>query len=94
MITVLQGELGLLIFDEQGEITEKMLLSGSGSNRGVNIPAGVFHSLVVLSEQATILEVKEGPYDAGGDKDFLTTTPTEGEAGTGAFVQAWMTLFG
>jgi cupin fold WbuC family metalloprotein len=83
---ILRGKLALLIFTSAGEIDFKQsrVLSVIGGCLGMDIPPGVWHSLVAL-EDAVIYEVKGQP--AGGyvqaeDKDFAPWSPEEdsGEA--------------
>jgi cupin fold WbuC family metalloprotein len=79
---ILRGRLALLIFDGAGEIDfeQSRVLSKEGGCLGMDIPPGVWHSLVAL-EDAVIYEVKGQP--AGGylqaeDKDFAAWAPEEG----------------
>lgn len=79
---ILRGRLALLIFDDTGEIDfeRSRVLSADGGCLGMDIPPGVWHSLVAL-EDAVIYEVKGQP--AGGyvqaeDKEFAAWSPEEG----------------
>jgi len=88
---ILRGKLALLIFDDAGEVNfeqSKVLSAGSGC-LGMDIPPGVWHSLVAL-EDSVIYEVKGQP--AGGyvserDKDFATWSPPEGSPEAAAYLQ-------
>jgi len=78
---ILRGKLALLIFTDTGEIDfeRSRVLSVEGACLGMEIPPGVWHSLVAL-EDAVIYEVKGQP--AGGyvqaeDKDFAPWAPEE-----------------
>lgn len=90
---VLQGELGMIIFNDQGKIIDSFRLSAAGPNRAVELPEGTVHSLVALAEDTAILELKEGPYDLGSDKDFLTDFPPEGTAAARELVALWEAEF-
>lgn len=59
---IVRGSLGILVFDEAGRITEKLLLAADGENIGVDIPAGVFHTAVSLHKGTVFFEAKAGPY--------------------------------
>src|SRR5262245_19739724 len=79
---ILRGKLALLIFTDAGEIDfeQSRVLSAEVGCLGMDIPPGVWHSLVAL-EDAVIYEVKGQP--AGGyvqaeDKDFAAWSPVEG----------------
>ena len=77
---ILQGKVAMLIFDDQGTPQEVHLLDAQGETRGIDIPPGIWHSLLVLSETAICYEVKPGPYVAASDKDFASWAPKEGSA--------------
>ncbi|WP_341734464.1 WbuC family cupin fold metalloprotein [Microcoleus sp. EPA2] len=90
---VLQGELGMIIFNDQGKIIDSFRLSAAGPTRAVELPEGTVHSLVALAEDTAILELKEGPYDLGSDKDFLTDFPPEGTPAARELVAIWEAEF-
>lgn len=78
---VLEGEVGFLTFDDEGEVKIARRLGPVTWPRtlGVDLPPGVWHTLVVLSETAVIFEVKPGPYVPAADKDFAPWAPREGQ---------------
>ncbi|MCC8172626.1 MAG: WbuC family cupin fold metalloprotein [Parabacteroides sp.] len=59
---VLRGKIGVFIFDDNGRITEKKLLSPAAGVYGADIPAGVWHGIAVLESGSVIYEVKAGPF--------------------------------
>ncbi|MEM8714806.1 MAG: WbuC family cupin fold metalloprotein [Cyanobacteria bacterium P01_A01_bin.3] len=75
---VLQGKLGMLTFDRQGEICDRVILSADGPAYGIELEEGVYHSLLSLAPDTVIFELKEGPYNAATDKEFLPMFPDEG----------------
>jgi cupin fold WbuC family metalloprotein len=77
---VLQGRVLCIIFDHQGNI-ESVTLLGDGGAYGIDVGAGVWHTIAVLSDTAVCYEVKPGPYAAATDKDFAAWAPKEGEPG-------------
>ncbi len=74
---VLEGEVSVLVFDDTGAVVERHDL-GRGGVRGVDLPPGVWHSLVVRSEHAVLYEVKPGPWDPRTDKEMAPWAPPEG----------------
>ncbi len=86
---VIQGELGMIILNEHGQILQSFRLSAAGSNRAVELPEGTIHTIVALAPDTAILEFKEGPYDLAADKDFLTDFPAEGTAEARELVAIW-----
>ncbi|NWA05213.1 WbuC family cupin fold metalloprotein [Pseudomonas gingeri] len=88
-LLVLKGCLGLLVFDETGALLDKRVLQAGGDCPGVDLPAGVFHGLVVLEADSVMFECKAGPYRPVGEGEMAAWAPREGEAGVAAY-QAWM----
>lgn len=90
---VLQGAIGLLLLDEAGEVISRQRLEASGPLRGVELAEGQFHTLVALSPDAVMFELKQGPYQPSADKDFLTCFPAEGTPAAKKQEQRWRDLF-
>lgn len=90
---VLEGEIGFLIFKENGEIQEYHKLSSNGPKRGIDLQPGVWHSLVCLSETAVCFEGKSGPYDPTVDKEFHAKYPLEGETKVSETIKYFESLF-
>jgi cupin fold WbuC family metalloprotein len=83
---VLSGEMAFFAFDDNGSIIRQVLLGRDPV--GVDIQPGVWHTLVVLSEQAVCFEVKPGPYSAANDKDFAPWAPRESDPGAAVYLAA------
>ena len=90
---VIQGEVGILLFNEQGEIIHQERLRAEGPIRGIELAEGQYHTLVALAPDTVILELKEGPYDPNTDKEFLTAFPEEGIPEARALVETWQHRF-
>lgn len=88
-LLVLKGRLGVLIFNEAGEVLDKRVLEAGGTCVGVDLPPGVFHALVVLEADSILFECKAGPYKPVGEGEQASWAPREGEPGVAAY-QAWM----
>lgn len=86
------GRAGVLLFDGEGRVTEKHLLAPEGL-AAVEIPGGVFHTVVALASTAVLFEVKPGPYEALTDKDFAPWSPPEGDPASAQAVTGWEALF-
>lgn len=74
---VLEGKVLCVIFDNDGVVKEAYRL-GAGANYGVDVGAGIWHTIIVESETAVCYEVKPGPYVATTDKEFAPWAPAEG----------------
>lgn len=90
---VLQGKVGVLLFDQSGTIIETIQLSSQDHNYGVEIPEGTFHTLVALAPDTALFELKEGPYTPQADKNFLCVFPSEGTPEAQAQLQVWEAEF-
>ncbi|MFN7677630.1 MAG: WbuC family cupin fold metalloprotein [Cyanobacteriota bacterium] len=90
---VLQGAMGLLLLTDQGVERQRLRLDAAGPLRGVQLPEGVFHTLVALAPDTVMLEIKQGPYQPASDKDFLAPFPLEGTPGAQAQEWQWRQRF-
>ena len=86
---VLQGTLGVAVLNERGEIGRWEQASAQGPTRGIELAEGTYHTLVALEPDTVILELKEGPYNPGSDKEFLAQFPLEGTGEAEALVAMW-----
>src|SRR5262245_7663109 len=76
---VLRGALAFFTFEDDGRIRDAARLAPDGDAFGVDLGPGVFHSMVALSADTVIYEVKTGPYVRATDKDFAPWAPEEGQ---------------
>lgn len=87
MTVILSGKLVVLIIDSGGRVIQRVDLDADGPVRGVELPAGTWHTSAVAAPDTVILEIKRGPYDVATDKDFAKWAPLEGSAECAAFEQ-------
>ena len=59
---LLRGKAALFLFDDCGTVTDTFILDPRRGRYGGEIPAGVWHGLVVLASETVIYEIKQGPY--------------------------------
>lgn len=78
LFLVLQGDVAVLTFDDQGRVTGRTELQAGGPVFGIELPEGQWHALVAL-EPASLFELKPGPYNSVTDKDFAQWAPAEGQ---------------
>lgn len=83
---VLRGRATVFVWTEDGRVRERHAL-GDGGPMGIDLAAGLWHSVLVESHHAVIYEVKPGPWDPSTDKDFARWAPREGEPGVAAFME-------
>ena len=84
---VLEGSVLCVIFDDDGGIREVHKM-GEGENYGVDVGAGIWHTILVLSDTAVCYEVKPGPYVQASDKEFAPWAPREGDPQANAYAAA------
>ncbi len=77
---VLRGRILLIEFNEDGKITDHIVLDPLKGNYGGEIPAKTWHTLIALEKDSVAYEVKDGPYDPSIDKNFATWAPAEGDS--------------
>ncbi|MDQ5887655.1 MAG: hypothetical protein QG667_945 [Pseudomonadota bacterium] len=93
-ISIVRGRIGMVFFDAQGSVTQRLLLEAGGETQGVTIPAGMFHSLLALEPGAVFLEAKAGPYLPPADSERPAWAPLENTAEAPAYLAAMRALFG
>jgi cupin fold WbuC family metalloprotein len=84
---ILSGHILIVEFDEMGNVTQHFELSQKDGNFGAEIAPGTYHTLISLSENSVIYEVKDGPYDVKNDKIFAPWSPKEGSAEEEKFIK-------
>jgi cupin fold WbuC family metalloprotein len=59
---VLRGNVAVFVFDDDGAVVSSTEVSPQKGVYGMEIEAGVWHSLIVLEPCTVVYEVKKGPY--------------------------------
>lgn len=70
-LIILRGRLRILIFNDQKEVTEDVVIDPRTCNIGYHIPKGVWHQVQSLEEGTILFETREGPYAPVAEKDKL-----------------------
>lgn len=68
---VVRGAAEELYYDDNGDITERIIMSPGTICCGVNIPAGRWHRIVSLVPGTVIFEAKDGQYEPLTQEDIL-----------------------
>lgn len=90
---VLRGQLGVVIFDASGQITETHLLDATGACCGINIAHGVYHTVLAMQPGTVMFESKAGPYLPLCAEEYAPWAPGEGSDGAAAYAQTLRSLF-
>jgi len=72
---LLKGKLTVIFFDDTGIITNFTELDPLMGEYGLEIPKGVWHSILVEESGTVIYEIKEGPYIPNVGIDFADWAP-------------------
>jgi cupin fold WbuC family metalloprotein len=81
-----RGKLALLVFDDDGEVKQVLPFGDGCDTLAIDLPAGEWHSIIVLDPGSIFFETKPGPYVAMSDKDFAPWAPLENTAEVGSYL--------
>ena len=70
-VVVLRGKVKWLYYNDQGELTDTILVEAGGDICGLSVPMGQWHSLKCLESGSVILECKDGAWEALKEEDML-----------------------
>lgn len=81
-----RGKLALVVFSAEGDV-EEIIPFGDGCDVViVDLPAGIWHSLISLQPGSIFFETKPGPYEPLSDKDFAPWAPAEGTSDVASYL--------
>ncbi|MCA1583051.1 MAG: WbuC family cupin fold metalloprotein [Acidobacteria bacterium] len=89
----LAGSIGVLVFDDRGDILEKRVISPGGPVVGAEMPSGAWHTFVSLMPGSAFFEAKAGPYAPPGPDELAPWAPAEGTAEAADVERQWTALF-
>jgi hypothetical protein len=72
---MLRGKAALFLFDDEGNITEQVILDPEAGVYGGEIPCNVWHTLIVLESESVIYEVKQGPFAPLSPENMASWSP-------------------
>jgi cupin fold WbuC family metalloprotein len=83
---VLRGRVLVVEFDDNGNITEHIVLDSKKGNYGAEIAPRTWHTIICLEAGSVAYEVKDGPYNVAVDKNFAPWSPVEGDENCTAYI--------
>ena len=90
---VLRGSLLAILFDDEGNVTEKVHLNPAEGHYGIEIPPCVWHTIVVLESGTVIYEIKQGPFAPLIPENLASwAPPATDEEATRVFIQRMLEL--
>jgi cupin fold WbuC family metalloprotein len=70
-VVVLRGKVKWLYYNDDGELTDTILVEAGGDICGLSVPMGQWHSIECLESGSVILETKDGAWEAMKEEDVL-----------------------
>lgn len=92
-IIAVRGSFGVVFFDDKGGITRALVIRAGGETMGVNIPHGLFHTLLSLDSGSVLFEAKAGPYVPLSRTEFAPWAPVEDDSAALAYLEKLRSLF-
>lgn len=92
-MVVLRGALGLVVFDDAGQVTLTQKVGIGGTVLGIDIPHGTWHTVFALEPGTVFLEAKSGPYLPLTDAERAPWAPAENAAEAPAYLAGLRRLF-
>lgn len=87
----IKGIFALVIFDEFGKPLDVVKFGterfGAHLASGVELSPGTWHTIIALTEEAVLLEIKAGPFDPGAAKELASWAPEEGSSLAQAYLE-------
>lgn len=79
-MVVLRGAMAVLEFDDHGKLMDVSRVGAGMTAVGVDIPSGVWHTVIALQPDTVFLEAKAGPYLPLTADEKAPWAPGEGDA--------------
>ncbi|MDR2915066.1 MAG: WbuC family cupin fold metalloprotein [Tannerella sp.] len=76
---MLRGSAALFLFDDDGNITEQIILDPKAGVYGGEIPCDVWHTLIVLESGSVVYEIKQGPFAPLSPENMAPWSPAAEE---------------
>lgn len=92
-LVALRGTMGCIIFDDAGHVKEYSWLIAGGSCPAIVIEPGEWHTIVVLSATALLLETKAGPFNPDAAKEPAFWAVEEQQSAAILYLQSLQRLF-
>jgi cupin fold WbuC family metalloprotein len=86
-LLAVRGECALLLFDDTGHVTAVQPFGIGLDAVAVELPPGVWHTVIAMTPQAVLFETKAGPFDPARAKELAAWAPEEGGASASAYLR-------
>jgi cupin fold WbuC family metalloprotein len=79
VILLLRGKAALFLFDDNGNITEQVILDPLNGNYGIELTCDMWHTLLILESGTVVYEIKDGPYAPLSNDNMASWSPEAGD---------------
>ena len=91
---LMNGKLGIILFADDGEVAETVLLSQASGNLAVDIPHGLYHTALSLETGTLFYETKAGPYLPITEDEKAPWSPEESDLSAMDYLERLRGFFG
>ena len=70
-VIIVRGKVKEIFYDDNGNVTEEVLMEVGGECPMVQIPAGMWHTIEALETGTVIFEAKDGAFAPLSEKDIM-----------------------
>lgn len=70
-VILLRGSVKELLYDNEGNLTEEVVLKAGSEPNAMSIPSGIWHGLECLEEGTILFEAKDGPFAPRKEEDIM-----------------------
>lgn len=88
-----RGRIGVVFFDDAGNVTDFRQIAPSAAHCGVEVPAGAWHTFVALETGSAFFETKAGPYAPPAPEELAPWSPAEATPEATAFERHLAEMF-
>ncbi|UCV18457.1 WbuC family cupin fold metalloprotein [Ferribacterium limneticum] len=92
-LLVVCGRLGVVIFQAENAVDRSIVLQAGGEVIGIDIPHGVFHTVLALEPGTVFFEAKAGPYVPIAESERAPWAPAEGTPAADDYLKELLAQF-
>lgn len=92
-IIALRGRFGIVLFDDTGAVVKHVEIAPEGTNMGIDIAHGTWHTAFALEPGSVFFEAKAGPYVPLVEAEKAAWAPAEGAPDAMAYLARLRALF-
>ena len=70
-VIIVRGKVKKIFYDDNGNVTEEVLMEVGGECPMVQIPAGMWHTIEALESGSVIFEAKDGAFAPLSEEDIM-----------------------